>query len=324
MIERIKTTGMSREAWLAERRKSVGGSEVGAVLGLNPWASPYSVWANKTGRLPDAEPNEAMRQGTDLENYVARRFMEASGLRVERENAILRNSDFPHLHANIDRRIIGAKAGLECKTASALNASRFHGGEFPVHYYAQCVAYMAVTGYRTYYLAVLVLGKEFKIFRMTRDQGSPLPEWCESSVYVSPEEFAALKEAVADFWGYVERDQEPPVDGLEVTGEALGAVYSEPHEACIDLFGHDADMERFLTLKAEIKALEAQRDACANSIKQCLGNATQGQSSRYTVAWKPQTRRTFDAKRFSREHPELNLDKYYKTSETRVFSVKEA
>ena len=81
MIERIKTTHMTRKEWLLERRKSVGGSEVGAILGLNQWASPYSVWANKTGRVPDAVPNEAMRQGTDLEEYVAKRFSEKSGLK---------------------------------------------------------------------------------------------------------------------------------------------------------------------------------------------------------------------------------------------------
>lgn len=125
MIERIKTSNMTRAEWLEERRRSIGGSEVGAILGLNPYAGPFSVWANKTGKVPDAEPSEAMRQGTDLEDYVARRFSERTGLRVERVNYLLRNSEYPHLHANIDRRIVGERAGLECKTASALNTSRF-------------------------------------------------------------------------------------------------------------------------------------------------------------------------------------------------------
>lgn len=53
MIIKIKTSDMSRADWLSERRKSIGGSEIGSILGLNKYASAYSVWANKTGRAPD-------------------------------------------------------------------------------------------------------------------------------------------------------------------------------------------------------------------------------------------------------------------------------
>ena len=67
MMAKISTANMSREDWLAERRNSLGGSDMGAVLGLNRWSSPYSVWAEKTGRLPPKEDSEAMRQGRNLE-----------------------------------------------------------------------------------------------------------------------------------------------------------------------------------------------------------------------------------------------------------------
>lgn len=121
MVTKIPIDGMSREEWLAERRKSLGGSDMGAVLGLNKYRSPYAVWAEKTGLIGEAPDNEAMRQGRDLEEYVACRFEEASDKVVRRVNYILRNDDAPHLHANIDRRILKESAGLECKTASALS-----------------------------------------------------------------------------------------------------------------------------------------------------------------------------------------------------------
>ena len=69
-IHKISTVGMSHDEWLEHRRRSVGGSDAAAIIGLNGWASPYSVWAEKTGRLPPKEDNEAMRQGRDLEAYV--------------------------------------------------------------------------------------------------------------------------------------------------------------------------------------------------------------------------------------------------------------
>ena len=102
-IKRISTVGMSREDWLAERRKSIGGSDAAAVCGLSKWESPYSVWANKRGLTPEKEQTEAMRQGRDLEGYVAERFCEGTGLKVRRENAILINPKYPFAHANVDR-----------------------------------------------------------------------------------------------------------------------------------------------------------------------------------------------------------------------------
>ena len=119
---------------------------MGAVLGLNRFRSPYSVWADKTGKLPDAEDTEAMRIGRDLEPYVLRRFAEKSGLRTRHINAIMRNDAFPHIHANVDSVVIGQRAGVEAKTASALNTRAFSGGDFPESYYAQCVTYLAITG----------------------------------------------------------------------------------------------------------------------------------------------------------------------------------
>lgn len=323
MIEKVKTINMSREEWLAERRKSIGGSEIGAILGLNNWASPYSIWANKTGRIPDKALNEAMRQGTDLEDYVAKRFTEKSGLKAERENAIIRNSEYPHLHANIDRRIVGIKAGLECKTASALSASRFSGGDFPESYYAQCVAYMAITGYPRYYLAVLVLGKEFKIYQMTTDKDADVPEWCESSVYVPPEEFVGIRNAVSDFWEYIEKDTEPPADMSKATADALSAVHSNPEDSRIDLFGQESIVEQYLAAKAKAAEAEKYAEMYKNILKQHLGDATSAVGDRYTVTWKPKRKTTFDAKRFHAEHPELDLSGYYKTSTYREFSAKE-
>ena len=102
-IQKISTRGMSREEWLEERRKSLGGSDMGAVLGLNRYRSPYTVWAEKTGRIGETPDNEAMRVGRDLEQYVASRFEEASRMPVRRMNYLMRRNDCPHLHTLTER-----------------------------------------------------------------------------------------------------------------------------------------------------------------------------------------------------------------------------
>lgn len=135
-ITRVSTKGMSREEWLVQRRKTVGGSDAAAIVGLSAYASPYSVWADKTGRTPDKPDNEAMRQGRDLEDYVARRFIEETGKKVRRNTAMLYNPLYPFAHADVDRMIVGENAGLECKTTSVLDLKQFNGVEFPEKYYA--------------------------------------------------------------------------------------------------------------------------------------------------------------------------------------------
>lgn len=97
---------LTHEEWLEERRKSIGGSDAAALVGMNPYVTPYMLWADKTGRLPPKEDNEAMRQGRDLEAYVAQRFCESSGKKVHVHSQMLRNPEYPFAHANIDLSLI--------------------------------------------------------------------------------------------------------------------------------------------------------------------------------------------------------------------------
>ena len=322
MIHSISTANMSREDWLAERRNSIGGSEMGAILGINKYTSPYTVWATKTGLISEPEDNEAMRQGRDLEEYVAQRFSERSGYKVRRENAIIRNDDFPHIHANIDRKIVGLDAGLECKTASALATKAYKDGEFPESYYAQCVTYMAVREFPRYYLAALILGKDFKIYQLTRFPDDECPEWCESSVYVSDGEIEALRQIAIEFWENVETCTPPPVDGKEPTTEALQTIYKDSQPGDIELVGRTKALDTYKNIDAQIKELKAQQELLKQVIMEDLGENEIGHCDGYTVTWKPQTRKTFDVEEFKRVNPEIDLSPYYKTNTFRRFCVK--
>lgn len=322
-MQKISTLGMSREDWLEERKKSLGGSDMGAVLGLNRYRSPYTVWAEKTGRIGEEPENEAMRVGRDLEPYVASRFEEASRKSVRRMNYLLRREDCPHLHANIDRQILGESSGLECKTASALNLKRYEGGDFPESYYAQCVTYLAVTGWERWFLAALVLGKGFYCYQITTVPDDYVPGWCESSVYVSPDEIAALKRCAADFWhDYVEADSPPPMDGDASTTEALETIY-EGGGGEVELFGRERLIEQYQYLMSRKNAIEKSADAIKQQLMKDLGDNERGYCGRFTVDWKAQSRQTFDARAFAKDHPEMDLSRYYKTTNFRKFAVKE-
>ena len=190
-IRKIKTA--SHEEWLALRRQYIGGSDAAAVVGLNPFSSPYSLWAEKTGRVPGFAGNLATEVGTYLEDFVAQKFA-ATGKKVRRVNRSFLNSDFPWAIANIDRDVVGEDAGLEIKTTSELNMKSFKGGEYPANYYVQAVHYLAVTGKARWYLAVLIGNRDFRIFTIERDEA----------------EIAALMDAERDFWEHVQTDTPGP------------------------------------------------------------------------------------------------------------------
>ena len=303
----IPTSEMTREEWLNIRRKSIGGSDAAAIIGLSQWASPYSVWAEKTGRTAEKEDSEAMRLGRDLEKYVADRWCEATGKRVRRRNAIIYNEAYPFAHANVDRLVIGENAGLECKTTSTLDVRKFQGTDFPVQYYAQCVHYMAVTGASKWYLAVLQFGRGFYTYELERDE----------------DEIRALMAAEADFWHYVTDDTPPAVDGAPATTETIQSIYPESAGGCVDLLGREALLAERKDLKAQADEIARRIDEIDNVIKNDLGETERGTVGDWTVSCKTQTRSSFQAKQFAADHPDIDLSDYYKVSTSRVYRVTE-
>jgi len=299
---------MDREKWLAERKKGIGGSDAAAIVGLTPYATPYTVWADKTGRLPEREDNEAMRQGRDLEDYVAKRFTEKTGKKVRRNSKMLHNPLYPFALANIDRDIVGENAGFEAKTTSVLNLKKFKNGEYPENYYVQCVHYLAVSGYKRWYLGVLVLNQGFYDFVIERDQ----------------DEIDALMSAEGDFWnGYVVTDTPPPMDGHKPTSDALSVVYEKSVDAEVKALFRSDIIQNYNNLKEQIAALEAEKEKCEQILKQDLGEAEYGACGNFLIEWKGRSRSTFDYKAFRADNPSVDMSDYFKTTNFRKFTVKE-
>ena len=321
-IKKIPTKGMSREDWLRERKEGIGGSDVACVLGLNKYKSAFALYNEKKSEELEDFDNEAMRVGRDLEEYVASRFTELSGIKVRHENAILINEDFPFIRANVDRLCVGVKAGLECKTASTWNAKNFGKGEFPVNYYAQCVAYMAVTGLPDWYLAVLVMGKEFKVYKLTRDKDCDCPEWCECAVYVSDDEIESLVSACRDFWcEHIEKNVPPAVFNSN-DDEAITEARNPDSGQEIDMTGYLDKLTELTNLKQQIDELTAQKKQLEGEIKMFMGDCGKGYADGYKVSFTKQSRTTYDVKRFIEDNPKIDLEPYKKVSESTRLTVK--
>lgn len=292
MTAQVAAKIVNREQWLADRRKGIGGSDVAAILGLNPWRSPFDVYLEKIDEAPPREVGEAAYWGGVLEDVVSREFAKRTGLKVQRRNALLQHPEHEFMVASLDREIVAKPRGvLEAKTTSAWNRDEWGDDKAPDAYVLQVMHYLAVTGYTYGYLAVLIGGNNFRMARVDRDE----------------ELIAYLIEREAEFWRRIETRTPPPVDGSAACTATIKALYSASERESVLLPLEAADVFReYCAGCADVKAAEARRDAAANEIKALMGDAEVGYLpgiSKPVVTWKtverkgyvvePTTARTF-------------------------------
>ena len=304
-----KTKDMPREKWLELRKQGIGGSDAGAVCGVNPYSSPMKVFQDKTSDETEEIDNEAVRQGNDLEDYVAQRFMEATGKKVRRSNVMYCNEEYPFMIADVDRLVIGEDAGLECKTVSAYNEDKWKNGEIPLHYILQCYHYMAVTGKKVWYLAAVILGREFICKKLVWDD----------------ELIGSLIEAEKSFWhnNIVPRIMPEP-DGSEVCDAVLGQYFHTTRkESEIALEGFDEKLGRREEILAQIEKLKEEKRKIEQEVKLFMQDNERASSEKYRVLWSSMDTTRFDTKQFKKDRPELYKD-YAQTSSSRRFQVKAA
>ncbi len=309
MYTKIPLTDMSREEWLNLRRTGIGGSEAGAVCGLNPFSSPMKVYRDKTGGVPEELDNEAVRQGHDLEEYVAQRFTEATGLKVRRSNYMYRSIENPFMIADVDRLVIGEAAGLECKTASAYSADKWKDGKVPLHYAIQCYHYMAVTGKRVWYIAAVILGQQFVCRKL---------EWDD----------ALIKEMIGqeqDFWrNYVEKGILPAPDGSNVCNDVLAQYFPRARkESTIRLEGFGGKLARREEILSQIAELQQEQNRIEQEVKLSMKDNELAECGSYRVSWSNVESTRLDTKRMRLEKPEI-YQEYAKVSKSRRFQIKTA
>jgi len=292
----VNTKGLSRNVWLTWRQEGIGGSDVPGILGISSFSSPLRVYLDKTTPISDDTTevqNEAMRQGHDLEEYCASRFEEATGKKVRRVNAIIQHPDHPFVIADLDRRVDGEDAILECKTTNAFNGKIYAANEIPEVYQWQCHHYLLVTGAQTCYLAVLVLGTGFYHYTIERDE----------------ELLAYLLEKEKAFWALVESGTPPDWDGSPAASDILKQKYpghlpGVSVELSEELARELADYSKTGEL---IKRLEIEREATKQRLLDRIGEAEFATFNGETVARRLWVagRETLDSKKLRAEKPEI-------------------
>lgn len=305
--EKISIKDLSREEWLKLRKTGIGGSDAGAILGVNPYSNKLKIFRDKTCEEVEEMSNEAIRQGVALEEYVAQRFCEETGKKVHKSNFMYRSKSNPFMLADLDRLVVGEDAGLECKTANAYSADQWKAGRIPEHYVSQCYHYMAVTGKKTWFIACLIIGKEFIWHKL---------EWDDDII-------KELISAERDFWNnHIMTGIMPEPDGTEVSDKIINQYYGIATEgSTIELVGFDDKIERRNQIIEEMENLKKEQTLIEQEVKLAMGENEYGLSAKFKASWINVESKRLDTRLIKEDGL---YDKYAKTSSTRRFQIKAA
>lgn len=282
--------GTDEATWLAARRAGVGASEIGAVLGISPYDSPFSLYWKKVNGW-ETEDNEDMEAGRRLESAIA----DWAADRIDpNENLVFhsaglyRSAERPWQMATPDRLICDAMwhddpfpddptyehehptgnvlAILECKAPYSWDGFGEDGtDEIPVYFRAQVQQQMDVLGVDTAYLAAYC-NHELRVFPIRADA----------------KDQAVMRAAGAAFWRRVETGDAPGVDEHRETAATLRRLHPTVEDVDVQVPVELAEgYRRARALRAKAEAVVDRYEA---RIREAIGDGRRAMCGTKLVA----------------------------------------
>lgn len=294
-------TDAAQTQLIAERKKGVGGTDISAILGLNPWRSAVDVWADKTGRALPYTDSPLMKAGRMLEPAILNWYEEETGERVTRNLPQLVKDDVLIGHADGLVERIG-------KVIDAKNSGSFKGygrgdNSVPIHYFAQLQWYMGLADLPTADLAVLFNGNDLRIFPVQFDADL----------------FESMRAAALMFWDRHVVPDVPPKpetgdDGLRIWPKSV----KRGIEASADI---TAAIARLRELRAAARAISEEIEPIEDAIRLAFKDADTLLAGDVQLAtYRNENRTKFDAAKFAADYPDLYVQ-YARTETTRTFRL---
>jgi putative phage-type endonuclease len=300
-----------------DRTKYIGGSDIGAILGLSKYQSALDVWMEKTGKEIKSLDSLPLRFGSFAEEFVASEYARHTGLELIHDKSIYLHSQYTFMSAHIDRFVHGDGIAmaptkiLECKTANPFAQSDWGdvgSDQVPMSYLCQCAWYQAITGIDEADLAVLFGNSDFRIYQIQRDK--ELEE--------------LLLDKATTFWDeYVLKDIPPPPQS-EADYQALfkRGNAEQSIEANLETVKQIA---RLHLLNAEISTKEDEISVIKQHVMGQLENAELlTYQNQILATWKaPKPSFRLDTKRLEQDHPALCTNYKSPVQNSRRLLIKE-
>ena len=291
-----------------DRSKYIGGSDIGAILGLSRFRSPLEVWMEKTGKEIKKLDSLPLRFGYFAEEFVASEYSRSTGFELIHDESIYIHPEHAFMSAHMDRFVLEGGAAsstssststptptriLECKTANPFSSGDWGevgSDEVPMSYLCQCIWYMAITNINRVDLAVLFGNSDFRIYEINRDL----------------ELEAVILQKASLFWDeYVLKDIAPPAKSeadchtLFKKGDPTKSI--EAHSETLEL------SRRLALLNSEINTREDEISLIKQNIMNQMGEAeTLNYQGKVIATWKaPKLSFRLDSKRLEQDLPDI-------------------
>jgi putative phage-type endonuclease len=287
----LDLTKISREEWLASRK--LGASDCAAILGINPFRTPYDVFAEKVGLKAPFEGNEATRFGQKLEPVIAAEYAERTGHKVFELNVMLTHPVFPFITATPDRGVEktdGRKGLGELKNTGAYFAKHWEE-KIPDAAHVQAQQQLMCSPCSEFTDVVALIGGNKLVWHEV------LPDAALQ---------ARITELLCEFWERVLTKTPPPM--VAEDAETIKRIFPTS-QAGLEI-ALPAEAEQWIEMKAKadeaLKSAKSQKDLAEANLKRLMGNAERGTFGKKIVSWKssevagffvaPRIQRTFSIK----------------------------
>lgn len=282
----------NEEDWHTLREKRIGGSDIGAILGVNKYKSIIDVYIDKT-EGSNFEGNEATFWGHMHESTIMKVFAQKHReFNVyQAPYSVVDNFLIANLDAVLKDKNTGEHGVLEIKTTNAFNYKDWEGDVIPQHYYAQVQHYLMLTGYKFAYIAVLIGGNKYKDFKIERNE----------------EDIELIRSKATEFYKENILKQIPPMpDGSDAYMDYLKKKAMDiENDTVVEFVDLEEKAQKVKDIGKEINNLKKEQDLLKEQIMlELINNGTQkGVAGK--IKFNIQTKRSPDAEAMIKANAEL-------------------
>jgi len=251
----VGTAESGTQEWHDLRSQGIGGSDIGTIMGLNPWESAFGLWAKRTGQIPDPPvDNWSVRFGKAFEEPILKIWAEANPAWQVLILGTYRHAKFPYMLANPDAIAVNRKTGehiiLEVKTA------RSYWDEVPPAYHSQVMHYMDVFNLQRSYI-IGVAGWDWQEHEILRDDF----------------EIEVQRNEAKRFWDHLQAHVQPSWDGSKATYEAVRQLHPDMEDSEVELGELGS---RLLMAQSDVDHATRDLNALKSQVLDRMGSAKYG------------------------------------------------
>jgi len=242
------------------RRTRIGGSEIGAVLGCDPYRDGFALWAFKRGMIAPNPPNMRMRMGTACEPVILEEYAAVTGRPITAGFSMVHHLTIPFMVYSPDAICVREPRGVDAKLVNPDQKYKWGAtaDEIPEHIQLQCHWYMAAMDYPHWDVAACMTSGELMLYTVDRDMA------LEAEILAQAEEY----------WErYLIGDEIPPIGSSAESERFLKERFPRARTALRSATEEEMVLlESYGDLRKNVRKLEDQFDTVGNQLKLAIGD----------------------------------------------------